>query len=80
MSENIKVLSPDKNIKINKWIVHKGSQVSNGSVLLLYFEEGSKQVERLKNTICGTVKKLLYKEGDNVPKKYLFTSITHRNL
>lgn len=70
MTENIKVLSPDKDIKIVRWIVHKGSQISNGSVLLLYQEEGSELQQRLKNSICGIVKNLLHKEGDLVPKKY----------
>lgn len=70
-NDNVKVLSPDKDIKIVKWIVHKGSQVSNGSVLLLYHENGDEQnVERLKNTTCGTVKSLMFKEGENVPKRY----------
>ncbi|KAG5677436.1 hypothetical protein PVAND_007194 [Polypedilum vanderplanki] len=68
MSENIVVLSPDKDIKINKWIVHKGSQVSNGSVLLLYHEVESEIIERLININCGIVKKLLHKEGSLVPK------------
>ncbi|XP_070491794.1 ATPase family AAA domain-containing protein 5-like [Chironomus tepperi] len=68
-NDNVKVLSPNKDIKIVKWIVHKGSQVSNGSVLLLYHENGDEQnVERLKNTTCGTVKSLLHKEGAIVPK------------
>jgi hypothetical protein len=69
MSENITVLSPDKDIKISKWIVHRGSQVSNGSVLLLYQETDSDQIERLKNTDCGIVKKLLHKEGIVVKKR-----------
>lgn len=67
-NENVKVLSPPKEIKIVKWIVHKGSQVSNGSVLLLYHENGNdSNSERLKNSTCGIVKKLLHKEGDVVP-------------
>lgn len=69
MSENIQVLSPDKDIKINKWIVHKGSQVSNGKVLLLFTEaDGSDHVERMMSAKCGIVKKLLHKEGDAVSK------------
>lgn len=68
--ENVKVLSPNKDIKIVKWIVHNGSQVSIGSVLLLYHENGDEHnVERLKNTTCGIVKKLLHKEGDVVSKR-----------
>lgn len=70
MSEDKKILSPDKEIKILKWIVHKGSQISNGSILCLYHSPpGSINVERLKNTTCGLVKKLLYKEGAVVEKK-----------
>lgn len=68
MSENLQVLSPDKDIKINKWIVHKGSQISKGKVLLLYSEADDDELKRLMSTSCGIVKKLLYKEGDLVPK------------
>lgn len=70
-NDNVKVLSPDKDVKIVKWIVHKGSQVSNGSVLLLYHDitQDEQNVERLKNTTCGTVKSLMFKEGENVPKR-----------
>lgn len=72
MSENIQVLAPsDKDIEIVKLIVHQGSQVSIGKVLLLYAEANGKKdvVERLKSTNCGIVKKLLHKEGDVVLKK-----------
>jgi pyruvate/2-oxoglutarate dehydrogenase complex dihydrolipoamide acyltransferase (E2) component len=69
MTDNIQVLSPDKDIRINKWIVHKGSQVSNGSVLLIYQEVDSDKILRLKNTYCGIVKKLLHKENTTVQKK-----------
>jgi hypothetical protein len=68
MSEVKQILSPDKEIKILKWIIHKGSQISNGSVLCLYLPEGSDKVERLKNTACGLVRKLLHKEGSVVAK------------
>lgn len=69
MGENFKVLSPDKDIKINKWIVHRGSQVSNGKVLLLYTEADNDHVERMMSNTCGIVKKLLHKEGDIVLKR-----------
>lgn len=69
MSENIEVLSPEKDIKISKWIVHRGSQVSNGKVLLLFTANGSDHIERMMSTSCGIVKKLLHKEGDVVPKR-----------
>lgn len=66
----MKVVSPPKEIKIVKWIVHKGSQVSNGSVLLLYHEIGDEQnVLRLKNSTCGIVKSLMHKEGDTVAER-----------
>ena len=70
MSELKQILSPDKEIKIIKWIIHKGSQISNGSVLCLFQSpSGSDKVERLKNTACGLVKKLLCKEGTIIAKK-----------
>lgn len=72
MSESIKILSPDKDIKIHKWVVHCGSQVSQGTVLLLYTDaaaEASDHHERIMSSNCGIVKKLLYKEGDVVTKR-----------
>lgn len=70
MSERTQIVSPDQDIKILKWVVHTGSQISNGSILCLYQLEGREiKVQRLKNTNCGLVKKLLWKEGDSVAKK-----------
>lgn len=69
MSERTQILSPDKNIKILKWVVHEGSQISNGSILCLYQLDDDLKVQRLKNTNCGLVKKLLHKEGDTVANK-----------
>lgn len=70
MSELTHILSPDKEIKILKWVVHEGSQISSGSIICLFVEiqDDAKQ-QRLKNSSCGTVKKLLHKEGDTVAKK-----------
>lgn len=70
MSKNIQVLAPEKDIEIIKLIVHQGSQVSTGKVLLLYTEAaGNKNnVERLMSSVCGVIKKLLHKEGDVVTK------------
>lgn len=70
MSKCIQVLAPEKDIEIIKLIVHKGSQVSYGKVLLLYTEADSNKelVERLMSSNCGIVKKLLHKEGDIVSK------------
>jgi hypothetical protein len=69
MSETTKILSPDMQIKILKWVVHPGSQISSGSILCLYQLPGDGKTLRLKNTDCGLVKKLLVKEGEQVPNK-----------
>jgi hypothetical protein len=69
MSETTQILSPDKEIKILKWVVHAGSQISNGSILCLYQLPGDDKTQRLKNSSCGIVKKLLRKEGDLVANK-----------
>lgn len=73
MSERTQILSPDKDILIFKWVVHQGSQISNGSILYLYqliSDDGDKKVQRFKNTkYSGIVKKLLYKDGEIVPKR-----------
>lgn len=71
MSENAKILSPDKEIIIYKWKVHEGSQISGGSVILLFKSDDSDIIHRFKNTNCGIVRKLLVKEGDHVPKWYM---------
>ncbi|CRL03381.1 CLUMA_CG016389, isoform A [Clunio marinus] len=68
MSESNDILSPNKDIKIFKWVVHEGSQISNGSILCLYQLDGDEKIQRLKNTHYGTVKKLLHKEGETVNK------------
>lgn len=70
MSETTSILSPDHDITLLKWIVHRGSQISSGSILCLYTAPGIEKVQRLKsNTNCGIVRKLLHKEGGSVPKK-----------
>lgn len=69
MSGMTEILSPDEDIKINKWVVHKGSQISSGSILCLFQVGSDPKVQRLKNTNCGIVKKILHKEGATVAKK-----------
>lgn len=70
MSAVTHILSPDKDIKILKWVVHEGSQISNGSILCLYQIGADQKVNRLKNTdYCGLIKKLLHKDGASIPKK-----------
>lgn len=71
MSSSNKIVTLEKDIKVTKLVVHQGSQVSNGKVLLLYtvIDGGNKDhVERLISSTCGIVKKLLHKEGDVVSK------------
>jgi hypothetical protein len=70
MSVSNKIVQLEKDIKITKLVVHQGSQVSNGKVLLLYTEvsDGKDTAERLISTTCGIVKKVLHKEGDVVLK------------
>lgn len=57
-----------KRLKINKWKIRKGSQISIGNVLMLYTEpsDEKKSVQRLKSAKCGVVKALKYKDGDEV--------------
>ena len=70
MSETTNIISPDKDITLLKWVVHAGSQISCGSILCLYHLQNDKKVQRLKNiNNCGLIKKLLYKEGDLIPKR-----------
>lgn len=69
MSETTQILSPDSEIKILKWVVHKGSQISSGSIIMLYNIGADCKVHRMKSTDCGIVKKLLRKEGDLVISK-----------
>lgn len=80
----------DKEIKILKWKIRIGSQISIGNILLLYKDEagsggggagtgeGDKKIEapkRLKSNKCGVVKKLFYKDGDVVPKGWVWVLV-----
>lgn len=69
MGDVKKILSPDEDITISKWVVHEGSQISAGIVLCLYNVDDNEKIQRLKNKCNGFVVKLLFKEGDKVPKK-----------
>lgn len=78
MEEKKVLCSPVENaIKINKWKVREGFQVSNGQLILLYelAEGDDKEVKRLKSTNSGVVKTRLCKEGDIVAKGYVYYSI-----
>uniref|UniRef100_A0A336LUZ3 RNA polymerase II subunit A C-terminal domain phosphatase n=1 Tax=Culicoides sonorensis TaxID=179676 RepID=A0A336LUZ3_CULSO len=67
MSKEIEIIAPHK-LKISKWKIRNGSQISNGNVVLLYEEidDPNKVLKRLKSNKCGVVKKRLYKDGDVV--------------
>lgn len=68
------VHSPSENsIKIHKWKVREGFQVTNNQVILLYelINSDDKEIKRLKSTKCGVVKKRYYKEGDTVDTEYV---------
>lgn len=76
MSEKQKVFSPDNLIKITKWKVREGYRVSAGQLILLYIDvdlDGGdpKHIKRLKSPRVGVVHKLMYKDGDVVPKGYV---------
>lgn len=63
------VYSPtDGSIKINKWKVREGYQVTNNQVILLYelVAGDDKEIKRLKSTKCGIVKKRYQKDGEIV--------------
>lgn len=62
------ILAP-KRLKINKWKIRKGSQISIGNVLMLYIDpdDEKKVLQRLKSQRCGVVKELKYKDGEEVP-------------
>lgn len=63
------VYSPTENsIKIHKWKVREGFQVTNNQVILLYelIDSDDKEIKRLKSTKCGVVKKRYQHDGDTV--------------
>lgn len=65
------VYSPkDQDITISKWKVRDGARISNGSLILMYYETAgsAKDLKRLKSTTFGIVKKRLFKEGELVSK------------
>lgn len=75
MSANSVVLSLtlENCIKITKWKVKEGTLVSVGRIILLYDPSpgyGKPQVQKLKATAVGTVRKLLVKEGDVIQPGY----------
>lgn len=74
-SESAIVYSPAENIiKIHKWKVREGFQVTKNHIILLYeLQDGSdKEIKRFKTTQSGVVKKRLFKDGDIVNKGYVY--------
>jgi hypothetical protein len=59
------IFAPNK-IKINKWKVREGFQVSNGNIILLYelLDNPKLGIQKLKATKCGFVNVRLLKEGE----------------
>lgn len=75
MSADTIVCAPQDNcIKISKWKVREGFQVTNNQVILLYVltDSEDKEIKRFKATTCGVVKKRLHEDGDIVPKGYVY--------
>lgn len=59
----------DQEIRIVKWKIRIGSQISLGNILMLYrdaTQSNSALPKRLKSVKCGVVKKLFYRDGDKV--------------
>lgn len=73
-SESIVVCGPSENrIKIHKWKVREGFQVTNNQVILLYelIDSDDKEIKRFKVNKCGVVKKRLFNDGDTIEKEYV---------
>ncbi|XP_063700934.1 RNA polymerase II subunit A C-terminal domain phosphatase [Culicoides brevitarsis] len=77
MSKEIQIIAAEK-LKINKWKIREGSQISNGNIVLLYHDpdDATKAVKRLKSNKCGVVKKRLFKEGDVVDAGVAIVSLS----
>lgn len=64
--------SPNEDIKIVKWKVRKGTQLSINNVICLYEtvgENNSAALQRFKATCSGIVQKLMFKDGEVVKKE-----------
>lgn len=71
-SESIVVCGPSENrIKIHKWKVREGFQVTNNQVILLYelIDCDDKEIKRFKVNKSGVVKKRLFNDGDTIGKE-----------
>ena len=60
------VLAPNKNIRIIKWKVKPGQQVSQGAILCIYETDGAKSL-KIKSSDVGTVHEIMGQEGDRKP-------------
>lgn len=79
-TENILVKIPtsDKKATLTKWRVKEGTLVNSTVVVLLYQEDGEKDKKSFRTNHVGVVKKILIREGQEIPagyNYYLFLSI-----
>lgn len=77
-SEIVVCCSPAENcIKIHKWKVREGFQVTKNHIILLYelTDSNDTEIKRLKSTQSGVVTKRLFKDGDVVNKGYVYKKI-----
>lgn len=75
MSADTTICAPQDNcIKIDKWKVKEGVQVTINRVILTYqlVDSEDKEIKRLKATTCGIVKCLLHENGGIVAKGYVY--------
>ena len=60
------VCAPNKNIRITKWRVKPGQQVSQGAILCIYETDDAKGL-KIKSSDVGTVHEIMGQEGDRKP-------------
>lgn len=65
--DDIFCFSPiSENIKIVRWKIREGSQISNGQLILQYqlIDSDDKEIKRLKSNKIGVAEKKLFKDGE----------------
>lgn len=64
--DDIFCFSPIENIKIVRWKIREGSQISNGQLILQYqlIDSDDKEIKRLKSNKIGVAEKKLFKENE----------------
>ena len=65
----------DNSIKIHKWKIREGFQLTSNQVILLYklIDSDDIEIKRLKGLQSGVVKSIFFKDGDVVNKGYVYT-------